>query len=40
VAFARLTQAGAVLSSLEMALFEMMRTAEAPQFKAIQALVK
>jgi nicotinamidase-related amidase len=39
-AFARLTQAGAVLSSLEMALFEMMRTAEAPQFKAIQALLK
>jgi nicotinamidase-related amidase len=39
-AFARLTQAGAILSSLEMALFEMMRTADAPQFKAIQALVK
>jgi nicotinamidase-related amidase len=39
-AFARLTQAGAVPSSLEMALFEMMRTAEAPQFKAIQALIK
>jgi len=39
-AFARLTQAGAILSSLEMALFEMMRTADAPQFKAIQALIK
>lgn len=39
-AFARLSQAGAILSTLEMALFEMLRTAEAPQFKAIQALVK
>jgi nicotinamidase-related amidase len=39
-AFARLTQAGAIPASLEMALFEMMRTADAPQFKAIQALIK
>ena len=40
VALARLTQAGAIPSNLEMALFEMMRTAEAPQFKAVQSLIK
>ena len=40
VALARLTQAGAVLSNLEMALFEMMRTADSPQFKAVQGLIK
>ena len=40
VALARLTQAGAVLSNLEMALFEMMRTADSPQFKAVQQLIK
>lgn len=40
VAFARLTQAGAVPSNLEMALFEMMRSADSPQFKAIQSLIK
>jgi nicotinamidase-related amidase len=40
VALARLTQAGAVPSNLEMALFEMMRTADAPQFKAVQSLIK
>ncbi|HJQ24814.1 MAG TPA: hydrolase [Blastocatellia bacterium] len=40
VALARLTQAGAVPSNLEMALFEMMRTAESPQFKAVQSLIK
>jgi nicotinamidase-related amidase len=39
-ALARLTQAGAIQSTLEMALFEMMRTADAPQFKAIQNLIK
>ena len=39
-ALARLTQAGAIQSTLEMALFEMMRTADAPQFKAIQSLIK
>lgn len=39
-ALARLTQAGAVQSTLEMALFELMRTADSPQFKAIQKLVK
>ncbi|PYT06978.1 MAG: hydrolase [Acidobacteria bacterium] len=40
VALARLTQAGAILCTLEMALFEMMRTADSPQFKAIQNLIK
>jgi nicotinamidase-related amidase len=40
VALQRLTQAGAVLSNLEMALFEMMRTADSPQFKAVQSLIK
>jgi nicotinamidase-related amidase len=40
VAFARLTQAGAIPSNLEMALFEMMRTADSPQFKAVQKLIK
>ena len=39
-ALARLTQAGAIQSTLEMALFEMMRTADAPQFKAIQRLIR
>lgn len=40
VALARLTQAGAILSNLEMALFEMMKTAESAQFKALQHLIK
>jgi len=39
-ALARLTQAGAIQSTLEMTLFEMMRSADAPQFRAIQALIK
>lgn len=39
-ALSRLTQAGAIYSTLEMALFEMMRTADSPQFKAIQNLIK
>jgi nicotinamidase-related amidase len=40
VALARMTQAGAVQSTLEMALFEILRGADAPQFKQIQALIK
>jgi len=40
VALSRLTQAGAVPSNLEMALFEMMKTADSPQFKAVQSLIK
>jgi nicotinamidase-related amidase len=39
-ALARLTQAGAVHSTLEMALFEMIGGADAPQFKAIQNLIR
>jgi hypothetical protein len=38
-ALARLTQAGAIQATLEMVLFEMMRTADSPQFKAIQGLI-
>lgn len=40
VALARLAQAGAICSTLEMSLFEMMRGADSPQFKAIQNLIK
>ena len=40
VALSRMTQAGAIPSNLEMALFEMMGTAESPQFKALQSLIK
>jgi nicotinamidase-related amidase len=40
IALSRLTQAGAVQSNLEMALFELMRTADSPQFKAVQSLIK
>lgn len=40
VALERLMRAGAVPSNLEMALFEMMRTADSPQFKAVQSLIK
>ena len=40
VALARLTQAGVSPSNLEMALFEMMGTAETPMFKAVQSLIK
>jgi nicotinamidase-related amidase len=40
VALSRMTQAGAWQSNLEMVLFEMMRTAESPQFKAVQSLIK
>jgi nicotinamidase-related amidase len=36
----RLVQAGAIEATVEMALFEIMRTAESTQFKAIQQLVK
>lgn len=39
-ALARLMQAGAIHSTLEMALFEMMGTADSPQFKAIQQIIK
>ncbi len=39
-ALSRLTQAGAIHSTLEMALFEMMDTADSPQFRPIQNLIK
>lgn len=40
VALRRLTQAGAQVSNLEMALFEMLGSADAPPFKAVQSLIK
>lgn len=39
-AFDRLAGAGAELVTTEMVLFEWLRTAEHPQFKAVQALIK
>lgn len=39
-AFDRLASAGAELVTTEMVLFEWLRSAEAPQFKAVQALIK
>jgi nicotinamidase-related amidase len=39
-AYDRLAAAGAELVTTEMVLFEWLRTAEHPQFKAVQALVK
>ncbi len=39
IGLARCERAGAVLSSCEMALFELMREASHPQFKAIQGLI-
>jgi nicotinamidase-related amidase len=40
VAFAKMQQSGAIPSSTEMALFELMRDARHEQFKAIQKLIK
>lgn len=39
-ALTRLTQAGAFVSSSEMALFQLMRDAKHPGFKAVSALCK
>jgi nicotinamidase-related amidase len=36
----RMRQSGAVLVSTEMYLFELLRTAQAPQFKTLQSLIK
>jgi nicotinamidase-related amidase len=36
----RLSQAGVVLSTVEMAVFELMETAEAPEFKEVSKLIK
>ncbi len=40
VALNKMSRAGAVISSVEMSLFELLQTAEAAEFKAIQRLVK
>jgi nicotinamidase-related amidase len=40
IAFSKMQQSGAILSSTEMALFELMRDAKHKQFKAIQKLIK
>jgi nicotinamidase-related amidase len=40
VALAKMQQSGALLSSTEMALFELLRDAQHEQFKAIQKLIK
>lgn len=40
VALAKMQRAGAVLSSVEMALFELMGSSAAAEFKAIQKLIK
>ena len=37
---ARMERAGALLSSVEMALFELLGGSDAPSFKQVQALVK
>jgi nicotinamidase-related amidase len=40
LAFAKMQRAGAVISSVEMSLFELLRSAEAAEFKAVQRLIK
>lgn len=40
VAFSKMQRAGAVMSSVEAALFELLRSAEAAEFKAVQRLIK
>jgi hypothetical protein len=40
MAFRKMELAGAIPSSLEMAVFELMRDARHEQFKAIQGLIK
>lgn len=40
IALKKLAQLGAIPSCVEMALFELMRTATHPQFKAIQQLIR
>ena len=35
----RLERAGAVISTVESVLFELLRTAQAPEFKAVQRLI-
>ena len=40
IALAKMQQSGAILSSVEMALFEIMRDARHGEFKTIQKLIK
>ena len=40
VALTKMQRAGAILSSVEMALFEMMKASDAVEFKAVQKLIK
>ncbi len=40
VAIERMTRAGVIVTSLEMALFELLGAAGTPEFKAVQALIK
>ncbi len=40
VALTKMQRAGAILSSVEMALFEMMKASDAAEFKAVQKLIK
>lgn len=40
VALVKMQRAGAILSSVEMALFEMMKSSDAAEFKAVQKLIK
>lgn len=40
VALTKMQQAGAILSSVEMSLFEMMQSSDAAEFKAVQKLIK
>jgi nicotinamidase-related amidase len=40
IALRRLSREGVILSTVETALFEMLTTAEAPEFKEISKLVK
>jgi len=39
-ALEKMRQAGALLTTTEILLFELLRTADAPEFKAVQALIK
>ena len=40
VALTKMQRSGAILSSVEMALFEMMKSSDAAEFKAVQKLIK
>lgn len=40
VALTKMQKAGAILSSVEMALFELLKSADAPEFKTVQKLIK